>query len=194
MVRDGPIVLRAALALLIVLGLGSAPTGASEDAAWRALRAGGVVAILRHAFAPGTGDPPNFQLGDCSTQRNLSEAGRRQAAEIGARFRREGVLVADVRSSRWCRALDTATLAFPAVIVEPNAALDSFFGESQLSDTQTRRVREMVAAWAGRQSTLVLVTHQVNITALTGMVPAEGEAVVLRPSPGGFELVGRVRP
>lgn len=186
--------LRAALALLLVLCLGSAQAAPSEEAAWAALRAGGVVAMFRHARAPGTGDPPNFRLGDCATQRNLSEEGRRQAAEIGERFRREGVLVADVRSSRWCRALDTAALAFPAVIVEPNAALDSFFGESRRSDDQTRRVRDIVARWAGRQSTLVIVTHQVNVTALTGIFPDEGEAVVLRPYPAGFDIVGRVRP
>lgn len=185
--------LRAPLACVLALCWAPASAGASE-AIWAALRDGGVVALVRHARAPGTGDPPNFRLGDCATQRNLSEDGRRQAAELGARFRREGVLVTDVRSSRWCRALDTASLAFPAVIVEPNAALDSFFGETRKSEDQTRRLRDMVTRWAGRQSTLVLVTHQVNISALTGLFAAEGEVVALRPSPGGFEVVGQVRP
>jgi broad specificity phosphatase PhoE len=183
--------LRAALLLLAFL---PAVPAAANEAAWAALRAGGTVALVRHARAPGTGDPPAFRLGDCATQRNLSEAGRDQASRLGARFRAEMVPVTEVRSSRWCRALDTANLAFPAVIVTPDAALDSFFGERDAGSAQTRRLRALVENWAGRQPTLVLVTHQVNITALTGMFAAEGEVVVLLPKSGGFEVAGRIAP
>jgi phosphohistidine phosphatase SixA len=186
---------RGGLGLAAAFLLAASPSAASEEAAWSALRDGGVVALMRHARAPGMGDPPTFRLGDCTTQRNLSEAGRDQASRLGARFRAERVPVAGVRSSRWCRALDTATLAFPQLIVEPHATLDSFFGDSGAGAEQTARARAMVDDWRSRQGTLALVTHQVNMTALTGIFPAEGEIVVLRPKPGaGFEVVGSVKP
>ena len=160
----------------------------------RALSEGGVVALIRHARAPGTGDPPGFRLGDCATQRNMSNDGRRQAAEMGQRLRRASVPVTEVRSSRWCRALETARLAFPEIPVEPEAALDSFFGAQESAARQSEQTRSLIAGWRDRQGVLALVTHQVNVTALTQVFPAEGEIVVLRPNLSGFELVGRVPP
>lgn len=147
---------------------------------------------MRHATAPGGGDPPAFRLGDCATQRNLSESGRAQARTIGELFRREGVVVTQALSSRWCRALDTARLAFPDV-TGPDTALDSFFAERASGEDQTRLVRDLIERWQG-PGVLALVSHQVNITALTGVFPAEGEVLVLRPRPSGFDLVGRLRP
>ena len=167
---------------------------ASASAATRALAEGGAVALMRHAAAPGTGDPPSFRLGDCSTQRNLSEDGRRQAAELGRKLREAGVLVTELRSSRWCRALHTAQLAFPDVPVTPDAALDSFFEGRSNRAQQTEKARALIGSWAGRQGTLALVTHQVNITALTDIFPAEGEIVVLRPTgPTTITTIGRLR-
>ena len=167
---------------------------AAGSDAMGALVEGGSVALIRHATAPGTGDPPGFRLGDCSTQRNLSEAGRRQAAEIGRRLRGAGVLVTEVHSSRWCRALDTAKLAFPEVPVTPDAAFDSFFDERGNRERQTEQARALIASWRGRQGTLALVTHQVNITALADVFPQEGEIVVLRSTASATtEVVGRVR-
>ncbi|HEX2555885.1 MAG TPA: histidine phosphatase family protein [Microvirga sp.] len=177
-------------ALALLLALLSTPAAAQE--AWDALRAGGMVALLRHARAPGTGDPAGFRLADCATQRNLSEEGREQARRIGEAFRARGIGVARVLSSRWCRALDTARLAFGTAEADP--ALDSFFGDRATEAGQSTAVRALVARWAGEPGVLALVTHQVNITALTGVFPAEGEALVLRPTGDGFELVGRVRP
>lgn len=182
-----------------IAGLTALPSGAALAQAaavsptLRALAAGETVALIRHATAPGTGDPPNFRLGDCSTQRNLSDAGRRRAGEIGRGLREAGVLVTEVHSSRWCRALDTARLAFPDVPVTPDAALDSFFDERGDRDRQTDQARALIASWQGRQGTLALVTHQVNITALTGIFPEEGEIVVLRPAGGAPAVIGRVR-
>lgn len=168
---------------------------ASTEAAWSALRAGGAVALMRHARAPGTGDPPGFRPGECGTQRNLSEGGRTQAAALGTRFRAEGVAVAEVRSSSWCRALDTAKLAFPAIPATPEPGLDSFFADRGSGAEQTARIRALIEGWAGRPGTLVLVSHQVNITALTRVYPADAETVVLRPRPGdGFEVVGTIKP
>jgi broad specificity phosphatase PhoE len=113
---------------------------------------------------------------------------------MGQRLRDAGVPVTEVRSSRWCRALDTARLAFPNVPVAPEAALDSFFGAQESAARQTEQTRSLIAGWRDRQGVLALVTHQVNVTALTQVFPAEGEIVVLRPNLSGFELVGRVPP
>src|SRR5262245_11610303 len=99
------------LALLALPLVASAPAVADERAAWSALRSGGSVALVRHGDAPGgAGDPPGFKLEDCSTQRNLSAKGRVQAEAVGKRFKAEGIAVAKVLSSPWCRCLDTARL------------------------------------------------------------------------------------
>lgn len=182
---------RALLGALVAL-CASAPVRAADDAAWAALRAGGHVLIVRHAQTdPGIGDPQGFRLGECATQRNLSGAGRVQAEAMGRSLAARGVAIGPVLSSRWCRCLDTARLAFGRV--EPWPPLDSFFGERSTEPAQTAAVRARVADWRGRDN-LVLVTHQVNITALTSDIPAPGEALVLRPAgSGGFVLAGRVQ-
>lgn len=149
------------------------------------------MAVIRHARAPGTGDPAGFELADCATQRNLSAEGRKQAEHLGARFAAERVQVARVLSSRWCRALDTARLAFRDR-VEPEPALDSSFQNGGAQASQTDAVRRLVAQWRGREGALALVTHQVNITALTGTFLGEGEVLVLVPHETGFEVVGRI--
>src|SRR4051812_40442022 len=191
--------LRAAVlrAVLVVLGLicasGSRP-GLAAEVAWHALQGGGMVVLLRHAQAPGTGDPPGFRLGDCSTQRNLSSEGREQARRMGAQITANHIPIERVLSSEWCRCLETARLAF-GDRVEPFPALNSFFSTQDAEGAQTRAVREVVEGWRAQSGVLVLVTHQVNITALTGLYPAEGEVLVLRPSAtAGFDLAARFRP
>ncbi len=162
----------------------------ADDTVWEALAAGGLVVLIRHALAPGVGDPANFALEDCSTQRNLSDVGREQAARIGEAFRMRGVVVDAVLSSGWCRCIETATLAFGAADVWP--PLHSFFRDSTTEYAQTQEVRERIASWGG-PGTLVMVTHQVNITALTDIFPSSGELIVLAPSRvGSFTIVGRV--
>ena len=159
---------------------------------WQKLRTGrGYAVLLRHALAPGTGDPAGFRLGDCSTQRNLSAEGRRQAIAIGAQWRRERMPVDRVLTSRWCRARDTARLlAVGKVTAYP--ALDSSF---TVSDTVAARraaqVRALIASHRGEPGVLVLVGHQVNITDVTGVVPASGQAVVVKArSDGTVRVVG----
>ena len=188
------VVLRGVLVIWgLICAFGDQASLASE-LAWQALRAGGTVALMRHAEAPGTGDPPAFRLGDCSTQRNLSSSGREQARQIGARFAANTIPVERVLSSEWCRCLDTARLAF-GDRVEPFPALNSFFSKQDVDAAQTRAVRDQVEGWRTRSGVLVLVTHQVNITALTGVYPAEGEILVLRPkATSGFDLVARSAP
>ncbi len=168
---------------------------ATPEPALVELAAGGRVLLLRHAATTaGIGDPAGFRLGDCATQRNLSDAGRDAARALGARLAAAGVSIGPVLSSGWCRCLDTATLAFGRAERWP--PLDSFFDDRRTEPAQTAAVRARIAAWRG-PGTLVLVTHMVNIAAITGASAAMGEALVLAPAPAsrqvaGFELVGRL--
>lgn len=152
----------------------------ADEGAWRTIVAGGCAIVLRHArTTPGIGDPPGFRLEDCSTQRNLSDAGRAQARRFGAELDRRGIRIDEVRSSRWCRCLDTARLAFPRHEIEALEALDSFFADSSTRGAQTGALRDYLGALPATRRA-VLVTHMVNITALTGASPAMGEALVVR--------------
>lgn len=185
-----------ALLLPTIMGLAS-PRQADAQArqgdaeAWQALAQGGHVALMRHALAPGIGDPAGFVLDDCTTQRNLSADGREQARAIGERFRKRGIEVAAVHASRWCRALETAELLGLGEVI-PIPALDSFFRDRGEADGRTREALALIRDWEG-EGTLVLVTHQVNITALVGGGVGSGEIVVARPGREGLSRVGRIR-
>ena len=175
----------------IVLAALAAGGAQANEALWSMLREGGYAVLIRHAATePGLGDPPNFRLGDCSTQRNLSAEGRAEARRLGDAFRERKVPVERVLSSAWCRCQDTARLAFGEY--EVWAPLNSFFTDSSRGAPQTRALLERLAGMPAR-SNLVLVTHQVNITAATGVFPAPGELVVVRPGGReGVEVVGRM--
>ncbi len=164
--------------------------GAAEDG-WSQL-SDGSVALMRHADAPGIGDPPGFRLDDCRTQRNLSEAGRAQARRIGEQFARRGIAVAAVVTSRWCRTRETAELAFPGK-VRDEALFDSFFEDREREPARTAAARALIERWRG-PGVLVVVTHQVNISALTGAGASTGEAVVVRPGESGMKVLARLRP
>ena len=186
-------VLRALARVLVFATTLLLPCGAlANEALWAKLKEGGHAVLIRHAAAPGTGDPPGFDLDDCRTQRNLSAEGRAQAARIGKAFSARGVPVSRVLSSRWCRALDTARIAFGTVTPEP--ALDSFFERSQRRSQQTETLRDIVRKASDDRGNLVLVTHQVNITAVSDVYPAEGEIVVLSARGGALRVVGRLVP
>jgi phosphohistidine phosphatase SixA len=144
----------------------------------------GTVVALRHALAPGTGDPPGFVLGDCTTQRNLDARGREQARAIGERLRAAGLAGAAVYSSRWCRCLETAELLALGPVT-PLPALDSFFGRPSEREPRTQALRAFLAEAGPGGPPLVLVTHQVNISALAGRGTRSGEGVVLDRDPGG---------
>lgn len=147
--------------------------------------------MMRHArTVPGVGDPPGYDLAVCSTQRNLSDEGREQSRRIGAWFAAQGLAPAAVRSSVWCRCVDTATLAFPGQAVARWDALGSTFAErSAESDRQTAQLRQALATQRKRTGFEVWVTHMVNIQALAGVSVAMGEAVVLRADAGGAPKV-----
>ena len=149
------------------------------------------MALLRHALAPDIGDPAAFALGDCSTQRNLSEAGRVLARRIGALFRTHGIDDAIVFSSQWCRCLETAQLLNLGRVREL-PALNSFFSRYERQEAQIMAIK----AWVCRQklnAPVILVTHQVNITGLTDVFPGSGELVIVRRSEdGGLAKLGTI--
>ena len=177
--------------LLAAILTGPAEPAKAGDATLAKAAAGGYAIFMRHAIAPGTGDPSRFRLGDCSTQRNLSEEGRQQARRIGATLRRAGLQEALVYSSQWCRASETARLLDLATPGEL-PALNSFFARpGQQSGRMTELLRWLAAHPLDRP--LVLVTHQVNITAFSGANPASGEMIVMRRDDNGrWRLAGRV--
>jgi broad specificity phosphatase PhoE len=167
-----------------------AARGARADELWSEFRRGEMLALMRHAAAPGTGDPSDFRLRDCSTQRNLSEEGRAQARRIGENIHRNGIEEAAVYSSQWCRCLDTAR-ALNLGEVREQPLLNSFFGSPGQSETRSREtlawIRSLISG-----GPIVLVTHQVNITGLTGVFPASGEIVFVSPGETRMTVRGRI--
>jgi phosphohistidine phosphatase SixA len=178
----------------LLLGFCSAAevAGAGDAAdAWKALRAGGHVALMRHADAPGGfGDPPGFRVDDCATQRNLSEKGRADSAKIGVQLKGEGIAFEKILSSPWCRCIDTARL-LNLGRVETEATFGNVVVLRDQREALTTGARALIAKWAGRGNLLV-VTHGANIQALTGISPASGEIVVIRGGNDRAEPVGRL--
>jgi broad specificity phosphatase PhoE len=176
---------RGLTAILLTLGAVAPLRAETEDASALAeLARPGRVLMLRHARAPGFGDPPGFKVGECATQRNLDDVGRRQARLLGARLRAAGIRAAKVYSSQWCRCLETARLLGLGP-VEPLPALNSFF------DRPEERARRLaaVAAFLSRLprdgGPVVLVTHQVTISGITDRGVGSGGGYVLRLDGGG---------
>lgn len=179
--------------LLLSLLLGIGLPASADEALWSQLKEGGYTVLIRHATTdPGIGDPPGFKLEDCSTQRNLSQAGREEAKRLGEAFRSRKIPVGQVLSSRWCRCLETARLAFGKV--EPWPMLDSLFHDTSRESEQTREVRNF-ASKRPAQGNTILVTHGNNILALLGFHPEQGEMVIVAPEGGGnIKVVGRIPP
>ncbi len=176
-------------AALMTWGLAIAQDVPQGEAALQRLAEPRTHAILRHAIAPGTGDPAGFTLGDCTTQRNLDDRGRDQARAIGAAIRDAGIAVDHVLTSQWCRSAETARLLDLGSVKEA-AALNSFFADRSTRAAQTAATRDLLAALPAGE-TAVLVSHQVNITALTGVYPRSGEVVIVRTGDGGaLQVVG----
>lgn len=182
---------RLVLLLACCIGNHSIRAEEREDLAWAALREHAVV-LFRHAHAPGGGDPADMKLGECSTQRNLDEIGREQARRIGSRLRDRKIAVGRVMASQWCRTTETANLALPGR-AEPAPAFNSFFADRSNGPAQTEQALAVLGAWRG-PGALVVVTHHVNIQALTGISVGSGEGVVLRIVEGKISVIGRIGP
>ena len=183
---------RRVLLLLLALSLPAIPAHADDDP-WLILKQEpSAIVLFRHANAPGTGDPAGFVLGNCATQRNLDDRGRAEARAIGLAFGERGLAVGKVLSSQWCRSRDTAELAFPGR-VEEEPAFNSFFGDRSEEPEKTAAARDILSRWQG-PGLLVAVTHQVNISALTGIAPRSGEGIIVRMEQGEALVLGRLPP
>jgi broad specificity phosphatase PhoE len=185
--------------LLAGLALAAAPFARADETGaaslWRKLRSGNYVLLVRHAATEGgAADPPGFSLADCSTQRELSAEGREQARALGERIRAEKVPIAKVFTSPWCRCRDTATIAFGRA--EEWDALASVFEYPDREREYTEKVKKRVGtyAWHKPGGNVVMVTHNVNIAALTKLSIDPAEVVVVRPDGCcGLRTVGRLK-
>jgi broad specificity phosphatase PhoE len=179
------------LCLTIAVLLGSVGGGYADNL-WNALKSGNHFVLIRHALAPGFSDPDYFDVKDCKTQRNLNDEGRHQSKKIGDLFRLNGMSKVAVYSSQWCRCLDTARLLdFGEVSELPS--LNSFFEHFEREKSQTEQTMRWIQNMPLDTPT-VLVTHQVNISALTGYSPASGEIIFLRRSSNGsISVIGSIQ-
>jgi phosphohistidine phosphatase SixA len=178
----------------LIFALTTQISSANELAIWDKLQGTapkGHVLLLRHSLAPGVGDPANFTLNDCSTQRNLSAVGRKDARDVGQWLQRRQIKIARVESSRWCRAVETATLLNLGK-VRLNKNLDSLFQETDaLNHPQTIKVRKQIVSHRNKSGLLVLVGHFVNIGVLTNVGVDSGEGVLVRADgKGNIKVVG----
>ncbi len=153
----------------------------------------GRVLMLRHANAPGIGDPPNFRLDDCSTQRNLDAAGRAQAQTLGRRLAQAGVKEARVYSSQWCRCLETARLLNLGPVT-PQPVLNSFFARSEQRETTLAALRSFLAGLPSSGPPVILVTHQFTINAFTSEGTTSGGGSVFELNGSGTpRLIGAIK-
>jgi phosphohistidine phosphatase SixA len=147
------------------------------------MKVGGHILMIRHARAPGTGDPANFRIGDCSTQRNLDEGGREQATVIGNWLRLKGITSAKVYSSQWCRCIETAELLDMGPVAEL-PALNSFYELTQNREPHLNALRKFIAEQPSDGALIILVTHFVTISAIANEGVSSGDAP--------YEIVGRL--
>ncbi len=141
------------------------------------LKAGGNLIFIRHAYAPGGGDPENFNIYDCSTQRNLSESGRIQSKKIGNFFKENKIKIKNVYSSEWCRCKETASLAFKSF--KTKSFLNSFFSSkfAHKKKSQIKDFQKFLNNW-DKKNNLIFITHYVVISEILDYPPSSGEIVV----------------
>ena len=149
----------------------------SNETILAALEDGKKIVFIRHAIAPGNGDPDDFDINDCSSQRNLSEKGRNQSKKIGDFFRINKIKIDTVLSSEWCRCKDTAKLAFGNF--KTFSALNSFY-ETRFAKNKSEQIKELrnfINNWED-DSNLIIVTHFVVISALLNKGVSSGEMII----------------
>ena len=145
---------------------------------WVEAKEGDKIILIRHALAPGGGDPPGFKIDDCKTQRNLDKVGIEQSKSIGKLFKKNKIPIDKVLSSQWCRCKDTAKYAFKNYFEFPalNSTFQSSFAKNE--PKQLKQLQTFVNNWDGDGGNLVLITHYSIITAITNAVPSSGEIVI----------------
>ena len=159
------------------------------------LQDGTHVLLMRHADAPGYGDPKNYQISQCSTQRNLGDLGRKQAKAIGDWLSKQGIQQAKVYSSPWCRCVDTATLLNKGE-VKKELALGSFFDDMSQAKKQTEELTKFIAVERKQSPNvpIIMVTHHVNIQSYVGEVVNSGDMVLVKVDSAGKPLSFKLYP
>ena len=179
--------------LLFVVGVFSVPiSAASENELVLQMQSGNAVLMIRHALAPGIGDPEEFDINDCSTQRNLDNAGREQAQAIGQWLRGHGIKNVKLFSSQWCRCMDTARLMGMGEVT-PLPALNSFFESPQDREPNLSALRKFIQNKSKPGELIIMVTHQVTISGITGNWTDSGHGKLVRPgNDGKIKLLGEL--
>jgi phosphohistidine phosphatase SixA len=180
------------LSLTFLIAMPTAASAADQPEVINRLNAGGHILMIRHALAPGNGDPPNFKIGDCATQRNLDDTGRDQARSIGVWLRNNGVTSARVYSSQWCRCLETARLLNLGPVQEL-AALNSFYERTQDREPNLKALNDFISQQPVKGELIVMVTHFVTIAGFSGTGVSSGGGVLLAlHADAPYTVVGRL--
>ena len=167
--------MRSFLSLLIFIFFLLLPSAYANKATWSLLEEGGKIVFIRHAYAPGGGDPDNFVIEDCSTQRNLNQQGIDQSISMGQEFLKRDIPIQQVYTSQWCRCKDTASYAF-GDYQELSSLNSTFEGEyRQNHQRQIKELKELIARWDDTEGNLILVTHYVIVGGAQGYNPSSGE-------------------
>lgn len=179
--------------LLFIVGVFSVPvSAASENELVLQMQSGNAVLMIRHALAPGIGDPEEFDINDCNTQRNLDNAGREQAQAIGQWLRDHGIKNVKLFSSQWCRCMDTARLMGMGEVT-PLPALNSFFESPQDREPNLSALRKFIHNKSKPGELIIMVTHQVTISGITGNWTDSGHGKLVRPgNDGKIKLLGEL--
>ena len=150
----------------------------SSENSWESAKEGDKIIWIRHALAPGGGDPQGFKIEDCKTQRNLNAIGINQSKKIGKLFKKNKIKIDQVFSSQWCRCKDTAKYAFGDF--KEFSALNSTFSPpyDKNKKKQIKELKEFIKNWSGKGKNLVLITHYVVILAMTGETSNSGELII----------------
>ncbi|GAA0406808.1 histidine phosphatase family protein [Cocleimonas flava] len=183
------------LNLLIFFTFSLSVHAENNDAALiKTMQDGGHILMIRHAKAPGFGDPDTIKIEDCSTQRNLDENGRQQSVNIGNWLRNNKIEISDIYSSQWCRCLETARLLNLGSVKEL-PALNSFFQMPENREPSLSALKQFIAAQATNKKLIIMVTHHVTIAAISGQNVASGDGVLLKLNASEpFEFVGIFNP
>ena len=175
--------------IIIFISLTTSIKADSNKDLLKQLTEGGKLIFIRHAYAPGSGDPDNFNLNDCSTQRNLSDRGKKQAEHIGRIFRENKIEIDEVYSSEWCRCKETAEIAFTNFTTKN--FLNSFYS-SNYAKNKTKQIKDLMKFVKKNnfEKNIIFVTHYVLISEVLDYAPSSGEIIV---SDKEFNMIGSIK-
>ena len=175
--------------IVIFISLASSVKADLNSDLFNQLKEGGKLIFIRHAYAPGSGDPDNFNLNDCTTQRNLSDRGKKQAEHIGSIFRENKIEIDEVYSSEWCRCKETAEIAFTNFTTKN--FLNSFYS-SNYAKNKTKQIKDLMKFVKKNdfEKNIIFVTHYVLISEVLDYAPSSGEIIV---SDKEFNMIGSIK-